>query len=44
VTEAGWLLVGLLLGVILTVALVEWHDGHTRRVARRRTRTEEPPP
>lgn len=42
-TEAGWLLVGLILGVVLTVALVEWHDGHARRIARRRTRTEERP-
>lgn len=37
-SEPGWLLVGLLLGVVLTVALVEWHDGHQRRLAARQTR------
>jgi hypothetical protein len=42
-TDAGWLLVGLVLGVVLTVALVEWHDGHARRVARRTTRAQDPP-
>jgi hypothetical protein len=40
-TDAGWLLIGLVTGVLLAVALVEWHDGHTRRNARRHTRTED---
>lgn len=37
-SNAGWLLVGLITGVALTVLLVEWHDGHARRVAARTTR------
>jgi hypothetical protein len=43
VGDAGWLLVGILLGVLLTVVLVEWHDGHTRRQRRHRTRAEDRP-
>jgi hypothetical protein len=42
VNDAGWLLVGLLTGVVLTVLLVEWHDGHARRLAARHTRTGDP--
>jgi hypothetical protein len=42
VTDAGWLLVGLVLGVLLAVALVEWHSHHTRRMARRHTRRDDP--
>jgi hypothetical protein len=42
VNDAGWLLVGLLTGVVLTVLLVEWHDGHARRVAARSTRAGDP--
>jgi hypothetical protein len=38
VSNAGWLLVGLVTGITVTVLLVEWHDGHTRRVAARHTR------
>jgi hypothetical protein len=38
-TDAGWLLAGLLTGVLLTVLLIEWHDHHTRRAAHHRTRT-----
>jgi hypothetical protein len=38
VSDAGWLLVGLVLGVLLAVALIEWHDAHVRRVARKHTR------
>jgi hypothetical protein len=38
VTAAGWLLVGILLGVLLAVLLIEWHDGHQRRQRRHRTR------
>jgi hypothetical protein len=42
VTGAGWLLVGIVLGVLLAVAIVEWHDRHARRVAERhRTRAED---
>jgi hypothetical protein len=43
VGDAGWLLVGILLGVLLTVVLVEWHDGHTRRQRRHRTRAGDRP-
>jgi hypothetical protein len=43
VTAAGWLLVGILLGVVLTVLLVEWHDGHQRRQRRHRTRSGDHP-
>jgi hypothetical protein len=43
VTEAGWLLVGLVLGVLLTVGIVEWHDRHARRVARLATRRTDAP-
>lgn len=38
-TDAGWLLVGLLTGVLLTIALTEWYSHHQRRMAHRRTRT-----
>lgn len=41
-TDAGWLLVGLVLGMVVTVALIEWHDGHARRVAARHTRAGDP--
>lgn len=37
-TDAGWLLVGILLGIVVAVVLVEWHDGHQRRQRRHRTR------
>lgn len=40
-SDAGWLLVGLLTGVVLAVLLVEWHDSHTRRLAARHTRRED---
>lgn len=40
--DAGWLLVGILTGVLLAVALVEWHDRHARRVAAGHTRREDP--
>jgi hypothetical protein len=43
VTSAGWLLVGLLLGVLLAVLLIEWHDGHQRRQRRHRTRAADQP-
>lgn len=42
-SDAGWLLVGIVLGVLLTVLLVEWHDGHQRRQRQRRTRTADNP-
>jgi hypothetical protein len=44
VTDAGWLLLGIVLGVVLTVLIVQWHDWHARRVAaRHRTRAEDQP-
>jgi hypothetical protein len=33
--------VGIVAGVLLTVLLVEWHDGHQRRQRRHRTRAED---
>lgn len=42
-TDAGWLLLGIVAGVALTVLLVEWHDAHSRRQRRRRTRTGDHP-
>lgn len=40
-SDAGWLLVGLVLGVVLTVVISEWHLGQQRRTAARRTRHED---
>lgn len=42
-TETGWLLVGIVLGVVLTVALAEWYAHHLRRMAHRRSRTGDEP-
>jgi predicted PurR-regulated permease PerM len=36
-----WLLLGLVLGVLLAVALIEWWSHHERRMALRRTRRED---
>lgn len=42
-SSAGWLLVGIAFGVLLTVALIEWWSHHNRRMAQRRTRTGDRP-
>lgn len=40
-TDAGWLLIGILVGVTLTIALAEWYAHHQRRMAHRRTRQDD---
>jgi hypothetical protein len=39
--DAGWLLIGLTLGVLLSIALIEWHAHFSRRMARHHTRSED---
>lgn len=41
-SDAGWLLLGIVAGVLLTVLLIEWWSHHERRMAQRRTRAGDP--